>query len=153
MTEWIVFWASVKAKPCVFISSLPFRPTEGEKKKLQTSYLLSRNHPTVMVLTPQYDLYFYIYFTYDYVTTHFQFAITIRLHYRVRCNPKVIQIQLTANDIHEVQRAPVLCLWLVPIVKPSIFPWGIDQWQHFRKLNNLHLCILYRSHRWNWKHS
>lgn len=59
-------------------------------------------------LMPQLDLYFYICFTYDYVVTCFQFTITIRLHYRVRCNPKVIQIELTVNDIHEVQRAPAL---------------------------------------------
>lgn len=62
------------------------------------------------LLMPQHDLYFYICFTYDYVITYFQSAITIRLHYGVRCNPKVIQIQLTANDIHEVRARPrLLC--------------------------------------------
>lgn len=85
------------------------RRREG-KKRDSAPCLLSTNEPTGMVLMLQHDLYFYIYFTYDYAITYFQFAITIRLHYRVRCNPKVIQIQLTANDIHEVLRAPVLCL-------------------------------------------
>lgn len=45
---------------------------------------------------PQYDLYFYICFTYDDdVITHFQHAITIGLCCEFKCNPKVIQIQLT----------------------------------------------------------
>lgn len=79
-----------------------------KEKKLRLPSFLSRNQPTGMFLTPQHDLYFYICFTHDYVITYFLFAI--RLHYRVRCNPKVIQIQLTANDIHEVPRAPALCL-------------------------------------------
>lgn len=93
---------------------------QKKKEKAHTPCLHPGIRPTGMVLMPQHDLYFYICFTYDYVITYFQLAITIRLHYGVRCNPKVIQIQLTANDIHEVQRAPALCQWLAPIVKPPL---------------------------------
>lgn len=86
--------------------------------KLYSFFIICTSHSLLTLhkrtywdgLMPQLDLYFYICFTYDYVVTCFQFTITIRLHYRVRCNPKVIQIELTVNDIHEVQRAPVL--WL-----------------------------------------
>lgn len=85
-------------------------PVRGKKNNFRLPTFFRESQPNGMVLMPQHDLYFYICFTYDYVITYFQFAITIRLHYRVRCNPKVIQIQLTANDIHEVQRAPALCL-------------------------------------------
>lgn len=95
---------------CVYVTyNIELHYINGPVRELQTPCLLPRNQPTGMVLMPQHDLYFYICFTYDYVITYFQFAITIRLHYRVRCNPKVIQIQLTANDIHEVLRAPALC--------------------------------------------
>lgn len=80
---------------------------------------------------PQYDLYFYICFTYDYVIIDFESGSVVGLD----VIPKSYKFSSHANDIHEEQCAPAHCQELVPIVKPLSSPRGAGQWRHLRKMS------------------